>query len=57
MYPYVGTREVPRNLPSGLDVAAADGSQVAYDLLAAQGVRPSPTTTASLPRCAQPWPG
>ena len=38
MYPYVGTREVPRNLPSGLDVAAADGSQVAYDLLAAQGV-------------------
>ena len=38
MYPYVGTREVPRSLPSGLDVAAADGSQVANDLLAAQGV-------------------
>ncbi|MCC6798480.1 MAG: DUF3160 domain-containing protein [Anaerolineae bacterium] len=32
MYPYVGTREMPRLLPLGLDVAAALGSETAYNL-------------------------
>lgn len=37
IYPYVGEAGAERTLPSGLDVAAALGSDVAYNLLAEQG--------------------
>lgn len=37
MYPYVGTRETPRLLPLGLDVASVMGSDVAYTLAAEAG--------------------
>ncbi len=37
MYPYVGTRENPRLLPLGLDVAGIMGSDVAYGLAADAG--------------------
>ena len=37
MYPYVGTRETPRLLPLGLDVASIMGSDVAYTLAAEAG--------------------
>ncbi len=37
MYPFVGTREQPRILPLGLDVAAALGSDTAYSLAEAAG--------------------
>lgn len=37
IYPYVGTPEEPRNLPSALDLAAAFGSSFAYDALEEMG--------------------
>ncbi len=37
LYPYVGTADDPRSIPSGLDVAAAFGSEFAYRVLQQMG--------------------
>ena len=53
--PNVGTEAKPRLMPSPLDVAAAFGSDIAYQTVEGRRARrPTPTTTASSRRCVTP---